>query len=819
MKVTKLWRHADSDSQSSAALKVHKEGLRFDIFRHTIITPSLAHILLYLSYTFVLLFFIYGCIVSPRIDLFDSRAEVYDNQWIHEKPDGIEVAVYAPAQLDVSSGETVQISTILPNNIKDDTYLCLVSGRSFKAYIDGVQIASFDSTNRAIAGDVVKAIYVPIRLEPSYSGQKLTIIRDDPDCNNGKINVSYIGSRIGIVRTVLHNRGGQFVGACIMTLLSVIILIVFSIISKRTGHRIPLMHLAEGVLIISLWIITDSFVFQFVFGIYYIDGVVAYMLALLMVSPFFMYIDSIQDYRYTLVFRTLELVSFANFAVVTILHFTDVVSYEQSIIYTDGYLGMCAAIVIGIAAKDYYGSRYKDHRLVMVGLLGMSIMSIAELLHILITMKANLESELDGVFIMAGLLILLLFAMLDQIKILNRMQQATNEAIAATQAKSEFLANMSHEIRTPINAIMGMNEMILRESNQSEIKEYAKDAKSASENLLDIINDILDFSKIESGMMEIVVGRYDLGEMISDVTTLVSMKAEEKGLKLNIKVNPDLPSVLEGDDKRIKEIITNILNNAVKYTEKGSIDMNVNGQYVGDNEIVLAIEIKDTGKGIKAEDIDKIFDGFERVDLAENRHIEGTGLGLSITRRLAELMDGNISVTSQYGVGSTFTVVLPQIVIDKTKLGDYRTHRHASRNENAENEKYLVAPNVSILVADDSALNLKVISRLLQRSQMSVTCVGGGQEALDAMTKQKYDVILLDHMMPNMDGIETLKASKQMADNKNTDTPIIALTANAIVGAKEMYMEAGFNDYLSKPITAAALEEALIRYLPADKVE
>lgn len=399
------------------------------------------------------------------------------------------------------------------------------------------------------------------------------------------------------------------------------------------------------------------------------------------------------------------------------------------------------------------------------------------------------------------------------------LREAKIVAENANKAKSDFLANMSHEIRTPINAIMGMNEMVLRESKDQEIIPYAQDIQSASQNLLSIINDILDFSKIEAGKMEIVDGKYDLCSLLNNVTNMISVKAEQKMLAFETNVDNKLPAYMYGDPVRIQQILVNLLNNAVKYTEKGSVSMEMTEARKDETSTVLHIEIKDTGIGIKEEDISKLFHGFQRVDLERNRSVEGTGLGLAITARLAEQMGGSIQVKSVYGLGSVFTVDIPQQIIDATPIGDFKERYEAFRKSRNHYHEMFVAPKAKVLVVDDNAMNLQVARNFLKQTKVQVKLCSSGAECLEIVQNEHYDVILLDHMMPGMDGIETLKRIKSLSDNKCLNTPIIALTANAIVGVREMYLAEGFDDYLSKPIEGRLLESMLLEYLPEELIE
>ncbi|MGN0340895.1 MAG: response regulator [Lachnospira sp.] len=404
----------------------------------------------------------------------------------------------------------------------------------------------------------------------------------------------------------------------------------------------------------------------------------------------------------------------------------------------------------------------------------------------------------------------------EKVRESDELREAKNLAEQANHAKSDFLANMSHEIRTPINAIMGMNEMVLRESKDESIREYAANIESASKTLLSLINDILDFSKIEAGKMEIVNAPYDTATFFNDVVNMIDVKAKQKQLDFQVDIDSTLPSVLHGDEVRNRQIIVNILNNAVKYTKQGIVKLTVEG--IRESGVVtLKMQVKDSGIGIKKEDMDKLFCGFQRLDLEQNRSIEGTGLGLAITRNLVESMKGRIEVESEYGKGSVFTIFLTQEIIDDTPMGDFKEKFEAAAKQEKGYKESFVAPDAKVLVVDDNDMNLAVAKALLKKTDVQVTTCTSGKECLECIKKEYFDVILLDHMMPEMDGIQTLEKIRQ-TENMCKSVPVIALTANAIVGAKEQYIKAGFSDYLSKPIHGTELEKMLLEYLPKDKV-
>ena len=391
----------------------------------------------------------------------------------------------------------------------------------------------------------------------------------------------------------------------------------------------------------------------------------------------------------------------------------------------------------------------------------------------------------------------------------SRLRNFNEErVVAANNAKSNFLANMSHEIRTPMNAIIGMDEMIIRESGDTRISKYATDIRSASKTLLSIINDILDLSKIESGKMEIVPVEYDSASVFNDIANMTIKKAEDKGLKYDLVIDENIPVRLYGDEIRVRQIMLNIINNAIKYTEQGSVRVHASYDRSGER---FEFVVSDTGIGIRQEDMGTLFESFRRLEETRNRNIEGTGLGLNITHQLVQMMGGTIEVESEYGKGTVFTTRIIQKMIDDSPIGNFNEKLNAALAEVSEYKPILVAPNAKILVVDDNEMNLEVVTGLLEDTRIQVTTALSGPECLNLLKQRKYDVVLLDQMMPGMSGRETLSQIREghLAEN----TPIIALTADAIVGARESYLKEGFADYLSKPVMYEELENILLTYI------
>ena len=403
----------------------------------------------------------------------------------------------------------------------------------------------------------------------------------------------------------------------------------------------------------------------------------------------------------------------------------------------------------------------------------------------------------------------------------NELIDASERAIAASEAKSSFLSNMSHEIRTPINAVLGMNEMILRECEDKNVIAYSESIRTAGNTLLGIVNDILDFSKIEAGKMEIIPVDYDLSSVINDLVNMIQTRADAKGLKLVLNISKDIPKQLHGDEVRIKQIITNILTNAVKYTEEGSVTFSIGYEKIENepDDVMLVVSVLDTGIGIKPEDMKKLFSEFDRIEEERNRKVEGTGLGMSITLRLLEMMGSTLEVESVYELGSKFSFRLKQKVVKWEELGDYTAAYKASLGTRKKYREKFRAPDAQVLVVDDTPMNLTVFESLLKQTAMKIDTASSGDEGLTLSYDKKYDIIFLDHMMPEKDGIETLHELRSRPKDPNIKTPAICLTANAISGAREQYLAAGFDDYLTKPIDSAKLEEMLLKYLPKEKIQ
>lgn len=398
------------------------------------------------------------------------------------------------------------------------------------------------------------------------------------------------------------------------------------------------------------------------------------------------------------------------------------------------------------------------------------------------------------------------------------LENAMIDARKASRARDIFLANMSHEIRTPINTMLGLNELILRESQDETIRGYALDIKQAGTVLLSLVSDILDFSKLQSGKMELAEGTYDISSLLNDLINSVSVPLRKKKLRLALDIASDIPYKLSGDEVHLRQIIGNLLSNAVKYTQSGKVTLHLAWERQEKDNLLLKIAVEDTGIGVKEKDMERIFETFNRLDMEASGNGEGTGLGLAVTYQLVGMMGGKLEVKSEYGKGSTFSFAIPQKIINEAPLGDFQEQYDRSVKNSISYREKFIAPLAKILVVDDNAMNLAVAQDLLRKTKLQIDVASSGGECLEMLKRKEYHLICMDHMMPVMDGVQTLHAIRELEDNPSRNIPVIALTANAVVGAKEFYLNAGFEDYLSKPIEPDKLEDMLIQYLPKELV-
>ena len=766
----------------------------------------------------VFIIFILGYLVLGEIFLKSDvvpgeyRCEEYTGKWYQIKADGKREKIQIPGKYKAERNELMTVETVLPDNIPHNTYISFRSAKQeMDIYVDRVLRREYSTKDTRLFGKVSAVSYVFLELTPEDAGKTLTLKVQTDSSYSGMFYTVYYGNRIGVWNYFFHKYGVEIIVAFFALILGLVSIAAGFILRVYYHKEIVLEYLGWGVFIAAIWLISNSIFRQLISPNLSVINDMAFMALMVMPLPLTIYMNGIQKQRYEKIYRITCSIVIVDFVICTVLHVMHLVDYTDTIIYmaiADSLTIISMGVTIAIDIKKKY---VKEYLWVSIGILASVIAAVIQMV-----MYFKRDTTFSGTILALGLILLLLFAMVNTIYEILQMEGERQRALLSSESKGKFLANMSHEIRTPINAVLGMNAMILRESKDRKIREYSMDIQNAGQSLLSIINDILDFSKIESGKMELIPAEYDFSSMIHDIVNMISMKAEAKELSLNLYVDEKLPSRLRGDDVRIRQILVNLLNNAVKYTEKGSVTLRVSGK-VSEKSVILKFEIEDTGIGIKEEDIEKLFKEFERVDEERNRHVEGTGLGMSIVVQLLELMDSKLHVESVYGEGSRFFFEIGQEIIDAEPIGNLEQRIH----EQAEGYAYNVtftASKANILVVDDNAVNRKVFVNLLKETMVNIDEASGGMECLEKIREKRYDLIFLDHMMPEMDGIETLHHIKEEDDHFCVKTPVIALTANAVAGAREMYLSEGFDTFVSKPINPEKLEKLLVEMLPDDIV-
>ena len=754
-------------------------------------------------------------IMPDEREKFQSECRVFEAEWERVLENGERIPITYPGKLPAERGETVVIATRLPEKILPGESICFSPvWQNISIFVGDELRVQYDTKDSRPFGVNSPQRNLFVHLYESDAGKELVLQFSSNSKYAGDMRTAYIGDTLSIWMFFLRESGIQTIIAVFMAFMSLFCIII-SVVLKFVYHKmLPISYLAWTILFCALWVLSEVDIRQLLIPNISVFTNLTYWCLMLMPLPLILYMNEIQEYRY----RKLYTVPLVYVSVVlgagTLLQVFDIMQFVQQLSYVHVGIGLTIISVIGTITVDVFKKKIYDYFPVAVGAYGLLVTAVLEMALYYIDIGVTL-----GTVLLIGLMFLLIMAVIKTGQDLLRSEQKKQQAIAARASQAKFLANMSHEIRTPINAVIGMNEMILRESSDSKaVQEYARNVQSASTMLLGLVNDILDFSKIESGQLELVEDTYNIAELVETEILLLKARANDKAIATKLNVNPDIPSKLYGDELRIKQIVTNVLSNAVKYTQEGSVCFKVSFDWIGEDRINLCFTVTDTGAGIHEEDLSKLFDSFKRLEQNKNRNIEGTGLGLNIAKQLVDQMKGEIRVESEYGKGSTFYIIIPQLVIEKTPMGSLYAGKEHEAAPVATLHKRFIAPAARILAVDDNTMNLAVIKGILKRTKVQIDLVVSGEECLSHTAKTKYDIILMDHMMPDMDGVETLHELRKDKSNPNNDTTVIALTANAVAGCREMYLEYGFDEYVSKPIEAEKLESLLAQLLPQELV-
>lgn len=723
--------------------------------------------------------------------------------------------------------DSVSITKVLDFTPEQDEYLCFRARALDTVVYDsgGVRYTySFLEEYRPHGKRMYMLHQVP--MGGMKAGDTITIeLRNGTGSESSTVQFVAVGDRYALMRYILsESRSSLFIcmAAAVLIILNLIASRSAILIDRRRDLR-PLKWLTLFLALSAIYLGTDSGCMEIFVERISIVSWLSSISMLLLPIPFVFFVE----YAFFPGHRRYEVLAFVNMLIVAVSA-ASFVFFAKSI--SDFYIFVHALIVVvmGACALSFIQERNIPSAEVVLGFGALSTTTAASM--VLYWYEVIYPSSIVfGYGLLVFCLCMLVWIVRNRNE-LNRMRVEADHVImerekmaaeAASEQKSRFLSHMSHEIRTPLNAILGLNELIMHETEKGSIKKHAADIQSAGRTLLALINDILDFSKIETGKMDIIASDYSLSALLNDVVVMTQERIDDDGLELRLDIDGAIPDLLYGDEVRIKQVILNLMTNAVKYTKNGWVELRVRSQEIsdgsGEDRLMLDVRVSDSGVGIQKEDLSKLFVEFERLDRLKNRSVEGSGLGLSITSRLVGLMDGRISVESEYGKGSCFGVLIPQRIVSSEPIGDYKkrfelpgSDRGEAQEESLETMRF---PGKRVFVVDDNEMNLEVIASILEMLDIEVSRASGGQAAIDRLDVEVYDLILTDDMMPEISGTEMMQYLHRNAESASHSTPIVVLTANAIAGAREDYIRKGFDDFMTKPIDVDVLQKILMKYL------
>ena len=745
---------------------------------------------------------------EANIGSFDSAP--FNEGWVVNER-GREIPVKIPGKVRRSPGDVIVLRKTLPEDLSDGmTLMFRTSIEDIYVYIDGELRESYASSGFSYhMAERLPSAYVMVDLGSRDSGKDIEVRITVK--NEGILNEIRLGYGNNAWFRVIHDNLAITVIASIVVILGLVSVVLFLIFRSKVAMGSSVLYLGLLMIDMGLWSLSESRLRQLIFERPSLSTYFSYFsmeIAGVLVCMFLNEVRSRKNYRQYLI---LEVLMSLQIVLNIIMNLTGIMELYQSLTFSHVWFVIGMIMIIWNIVTDVIRKQAGDYLFVLTGIVTFVFFAILELINFYINPFRSL-----GAYLCTGMLFLLIFNLIQEAERIYRLRSEKLLADAANKAKSDFLAHMSHEIRTPMNAVLGMNELILRESSDPEITGYAENIETAGASLLDLINDILDLSRIESKKEELVITGYDPALMIESACTMVEKRAAEKGLSLKVHVDREIPLRLSGDEKKLRRILINLLTNAVKYTERGFVTLTVNLINIKDGSARLNFCVSDTGIGIKPEDRDRRFESFTRLDDQRNNAIEGTGLGLAIVAGLLEMMGSRLEVESIFGTGSEFYFELDQAVLDPEPVGEYEKHVTEKR-PSGRRDTYIYAPGARILVVDDRPMNLAVVKGFLKHSGIQIDAAFSGEEGMELMKENRYDIVFFDHILPGMDGIQTYR--KCLDEGILVPgSPAVMMTANAIQGAGEEYLKAGFSDYISKPIDPDELSAVLIKYLPEGMV-
>ncbi len=760
----------------------------------------------------LLFFFVIGLLIWGELTLPDERnytdfyLKDYSEGWEIVKADGSRIPAVIPGQFSMDGSGKLILEKKIGNIERTNLYVTFNSARQdIVAYIDDKKVYSFTTKDTRLFGESSPGTLMFVPVNESDSGKHLRIIMEGQNNYSGVVDGMQIGTQMGIVKHFLAKEKWTLGMTAFILYLGFIAFVIGASIKLAYGKTSPLFFSGWCASVAGLWALAESDVRQFIAPNFSLLSYMTYLSLIMLPFAMAFYFDAVQDGRYRPLYMIAAVLDWFCAFIAIILQFTNHTDLSNVLFFA--YIGFILTMVIFTVTLvcDFIKQNVKLFWPELVGNIGVLIAGLVQFL----TYKSR-PITVDRTAILIGIIFLLLMSYLNALINIRNLERDMFAAVQAQESSSAFLTRMSHEMRTPINAILGMNKMILRESKEDNILDYARDVNGAGNYLLGIVNEVLDLAKVNAGQIEIDNEEYVLMDMVREAYAMVRPRATASRLAFEVDMSDVLPSILKGDKERIIQVVTNLLTNAVKYTPEGRIKLSVQGK-IHEGKLLLIISVSDTGIGIEEQNIPVLFNSYRRVSDFKNKRIEGTGLGLTITKQLVDLMGGEISVESVYGKGTTFTVMIPQEICSIEPCGTFSMGPNGDRRVADRHEVFDIIGK--ILIVDDVAINLRVFTMLLSNTDITVDTAISGVEALEKIKRIKYDMIFIDHLMPGMDGIELKTLIAAIPDNPNRTTPLIMQTANAVVGAKEEYERLGFNDYIEKPIKEEELKKLIRKYI------
>lgn len=759
-------------------------------------------------FTFIIVMTIVGERILPDERTYTNfEVEDYNEDWSRIYDDGTVEKIAVPGQYKTEDTGNFVLTKKLEVWDSTDCYLSFNSNKQdVEVYVDDELRYTYDTDSTRMFGKTSPGAVLFIPLHPNDEGKTVKIVLRGFNNYSGIIDEMHLGTEAGIfLETFNHEKYGLLLTLFLLTL-SIIAFIIGVSVKLAYGKTLSLFFAGWTMICASMWALAESACRQFFVPNFSLMSYMTYISLGMLPIAMALYFDQLQKGRFRMIYLGIAVIEEFSVVIAILLQFFN--DTDLSGLLPIAFLGIgCTMLVYLITViPDCVSKRIGKYWMEFVGVVGAIFMGAFQIYDY----QKYHPTTMNFTYLVMGLTFLMIMSYVRALKDIRDTEREMYAAVQAHDASTAFMTRMSHEMRTPINAILGMNKMILRESREENILDYARDVNGAGNYLLGIVNEVLDLAKVTAGKIEIIPEDYDLMNMVRECYALVRPRAKASRLSFEVDMSDVLPSKLRGDKERVIQVITNLLTNAVKYTPEGRVTLSVQGK-ISEGRLLLIITVSDTGIGVAQENLPYLFDSFRRVGEFKNKRIEGTGLGLTITKQLVELMGGTISVESELGKGTSFTAVIPQEIRSVEPCGNFSMGPNGDRRVANRNESFDAIGK--ILVVDDVAINLRVFAVLLSNTDITVDTAISGQEALEKIKRNKYDLIFIDHLMPGMDGIELKESIEKLENNPNKDTPLIMQTANAVVGAKEEYERIGFVDYIAKPIKEEELRNIIRKYI------